>query len=275
MRQVEAFFDFINERHRVYLRKQSGKNWPWSKNAILQKYKFTNVFRELDRMTIWLRENWRHPYADHPELWFAIAVTRTINWPDTLEEIGFPDPWDPDRVAKVIAARKARGGKVFSGAYQGAVSRKKGQPRGYYVVERLDKLFHSQPPLHKAKALRQAWNMLRHPGMGGFMAYEVVTDLRWTRYLRDAPDVMTWAHAGPGAKMNSTKSGVAQSSWTNAASGTRTCLMTGRWKRCGTCWRNHRNTWRTRSQPWRCETSRPAAAKWTNTCVLGRATLRA
>jgi alpha-glutamyl/putrescinyl thymine pyrophosphorylase clade 1 len=197
---MESFFRFINERHRIYLRKQASKDWPWSKNPILQTFKFTNVFRELDMTTTWLRVRWRDPYADHPDLWFAMAVARTINWPDTLEEIGFPDPWNPDRVAKVIADRMARGEKVFSDAYQGAVSRKKGQPRGDYVVERLDKLFQSKPPLHNAKTLQQAWNMLQGlPGMGGFIAYEVVTDLRWTRYLRDAPDIMTSgkdAHAG-------------------------------------------------------------------------------
>jgi hypothetical protein len=31
------------------------------------------------------------------------------------------------------------------------------------------------------------------------MAYEVVTDLRHTRYLRAAPDIYDWANAGPGA----------------------------------------------------------------------------
>jgi hypothetical protein len=31
------------------------------------------------------------------------------------------------------------------------------------------------------------------------MAYEVVTDLRHTRYLNEAPDIYSWANAGPGA----------------------------------------------------------------------------
>jgi len=39
----------------------------------------------------------------------------------------------------------------------------------------------------------------RYIGWGPFMAYEVVTDLRHTRYLRNAPDIYTWANAGPGA----------------------------------------------------------------------------
>ena len=32
------------------------------------------------------------------------------------------------------------------------------------------------------------------------MAYEVVTDLRHTKWLNNAPDIMTWANPGPGAK---------------------------------------------------------------------------
>jgi hypothetical protein len=36
--------------------------------------------------------------------------------------------------------------------------------------------------------------------VGGFMAYEMVTDMRWVRsLLYDAGDVMTWANPGPGA----------------------------------------------------------------------------
>ena len=32
------------------------------------------------------------------------------------------------------------------------------------------------------------------------MAYEVVTDLRHTKWLRNARDIMTWANPGPGAQ---------------------------------------------------------------------------
>lgn len=50
--------------------------------------------------------------------------------------------------------------------------------------------------------LRDIWfkfQQQRYIGWGPFMAYEVVTDLRHTRYLRNAADIMTWANAGPGA----------------------------------------------------------------------------
>ncbi len=52
------------------------------------------------------------------------------------------------------------------------------------------------------QTLEGAWSLFQDPryvGWGPFMAYEVVTDLRHTRYLRNAPDIWTWANAGPGA----------------------------------------------------------------------------
>jgi hypothetical protein len=35
--------------------------------------------------------------------------------------------------------------------------------------------------------------------VGGFMAYEMVTDMRHTLLLSDAIDILTWANPGPGA----------------------------------------------------------------------------
>lgn len=49
-------------------------------------------------------------------------------------------------------------------------------------------------------SLEGAWMDLKSLHyMGGFMAYEVVTDLRWTPVLEKAPDIMTWGNLGPGA----------------------------------------------------------------------------
>lgn len=39
----------------------------------------------------------------------------------------------------------------------------------------------------------------RIPHIGKFMAYELVCDLRFTHLLDEAPDTLSWGHAGPGA----------------------------------------------------------------------------
>jgi hypothetical protein len=48
--------------------------------------------------------------------------------------------------------------------------------------------------------LESAWWYLRQfDGLGDLTSYEIVSDLRWTALLDQAPDIMTWANAGPGA----------------------------------------------------------------------------
>lgn len=197
---VKAFFKFMKERHTIYLKRQANKPWPWTEDEILQTYKFCNIFRELDTVTRWINDNWRVPFKDHPNLWFAMAVARQINWPETLAEIGFPTKWDPRRVKKIMYARQKRKQKVYTGAYMLT-----GTLGGNKVSQTVDKIL---TPLYKNKnvvpqkgdTLQEAWKrFLPCPGFSGFMSFEVITDIRHTKILRDATDILTWANAGPGA----------------------------------------------------------------------------
>jgi hypothetical protein len=198
---VRRSFAYINERHAIHLRRQQGQPRPWTEDPILQRYKFCEVLRELDRTTAWIREHWREPYADHPSLWFAMCLARQINWIDSLDEIGFPATWDPERVAAMLQRRVERGLKAYTSAYRVATPRRGGSKAHYTAFEVLDPLHRDPPPLEHARTLEQAWQMLLpYPGFGGggFLAYEVVSDLRHTRYLSGAPDIMTW-NSGPGS----------------------------------------------------------------------------
>jgi cation transport regulator ChaC len=204
------FWAWITERHRIYLKKQAGDPPPWTEDKIMQSFRFCNVFRELDTVTIWLRENWRDPYADSEQLWIAMCLARQINWPETLAEVGFPrDGYDAKSIQRALEARKKRGEKVYTGAYM--ISAPSGDYRGMakpeYTAEIVvgalwraragfDALFAGgrQPTMQEVHSWLRGFR-----GWGDFMAYEVVTDLRHTRYLRNAPDINTWAVAGPGA----------------------------------------------------------------------------
>ena len=214
--QLRQYFRTAEERYKIYLRRASvdrltGKDKPppWTKDPIFKKYKFCNLFRENDKVTVWLRENWREPYADHPNLPFAMALARLINWPPTLEEIGFPKRWSPDKALGVLHRRKDEGKKVYTGAYL-LGSCPKGQERAIYLVHSvLTPLYHELRSVVKdhwhlreldSPKLKGAWLWFRSQrGIGDFLAYEIVSDLRHTKYLHDAPDIMTWANAGPGA----------------------------------------------------------------------------
>ena len=199
MDNIERFFDYINERHSIYLKRQKRDPFPWTEDEILQTFSFCNVFRELDTVTIWIRQNWRELYADHPNLPFAMSMARQINLPDTLEELGFPEHWNPERIKAIMQGRMNRGEKVYTGAYMLT-----GTLGGTKVEQTIDKiltpLYENPPPIHH-NSLQNTWaEYLPYAGFSGFMAYEVVTDLRHTKHLENAEDIMTWANAGPGAK---------------------------------------------------------------------------
>lgn len=207
---VQEFYNWVNERHAIYLRRSRGDPWPWTDDPILQTYKFTNVFRELDRGTVWLREHFIQPYWEHQELFANIAMYRRYNWIGTAEELGFMVDYDPEWIVAQMEARKARGEQIFTGAHMlcGGIR----YPDGTLPFSKVEQIFgiafkilwdnrEELEPM-PGEGLEDAYNRLlsKVPGFGPFITYEIVTDLRHTRYLCDAHDIMTWANPGPGAK---------------------------------------------------------------------------
>lgn len=221
---TERFFNFMNERHAIYIDRKAGVPWPWTDDPILTEYKFTNVFRELDTGTVWLRENWREPYADHPDLFFNICLYRQFNWIPTAEFIGYQvddsrsrlinDPiryggkvrvWNPTVLEKDLRAWrdsvKPRR-KIYTGAH--LLTGTNGGPDKIWqtVWPVLNNVFVNLPKFHPqpGDTLESAFKRIRlATGFGPFIAYEVITDTRHTPLLRNAKDIMTWANPGPGA----------------------------------------------------------------------------
>lgn len=203
---VKRYFRFIKERHAIYIRRQRGDEWPWTEDSILQTYKFTNIFRELDVGTVHCREAIREPYANHPELFFNIATYRLYNYTETQKEIGYIVRYNPDDAMALMYARRKRGGRIFTSAHMIT-----GNVGGGTGVDKIQQVFglcftqlwnnRQQLEPQPGDTLEIAFNRLygHNLGYGAFIAYEAITDLRHTRYLENATDIMTWANAGPGA----------------------------------------------------------------------------
>jgi hypothetical protein len=213
---IERFISFMLERHNIYLRRADGALPPFTDDPVLQKYRFCNVYRELDAVTVWIRKNIREPFSEHPNLWYMLCMARQINYPETLAEL-MADPvawprhtnlgsWCPERARKIMNARKSLGKQVYTGAYMLNTVAKKGScpPDKPWVtmhlvmgsllrlvVEIENSLCHSMRQTHEALSKGRGW--------GGFMAYEAVCDIRHTRYGKNWRDVNKFAHAGPGA----------------------------------------------------------------------------
>lgn len=209
MKQTKEFFAFIKERHAIYERRQAGKPKPWTKDPILQQYRFCNMYRELDTVTIWIRENWRESWADDPNVWFAMVVARVVNWPDSLYELaaamskGGAITWQPKTFVREMDARKTRGEKVWTGAYMIHADAAPGLSKAAYYAERvLTPLWDARKEGSKvfSSSLSEAhqW-LMQFRDMGSFMAAQVVADVKYTPMLADAKDWWTWAAPGPGS----------------------------------------------------------------------------
>lgn len=199
------FWYWVNERHRIYVRRAAGEPKPWTDDPILQRYKFTNVFRQLDRGTVWLTEHFIDPHRDDDPalLLFNIGWYRLFNWTGTGELLGYRRAWQPKRIIAKLKAAQTAGDQVFTGAhivYGGG----KGESKIDAVVASATQLWTDRRVICRTarfwRALMPVFGTLRElPGIGGFIAYEIVSDLRWTPILQDAWDINTWANVGPGA----------------------------------------------------------------------------
>lgn len=201
-------WNWIKEREQIRIRKDSGAPQPWTDDPILAIYRFCNVRREDDRVTVWIKDNIRDRpiFAVSPFLWLMLCIARQINWPDTLTELidhcAWPDATRFDfceKMTAVLNARKERGEKVYTGAYMISAPAQKGADKQKYIAEIVIGDLWKRRGGFKASTLRgtHAW-IMRSNGWGPFMAYQAVVDMRFTDLLRDAPDVTLWAAAGPG-----------------------------------------------------------------------------
>lgn len=200
---------WVRERERIRLRKERGERPPWTDDPILSAYRFCNVRREDDRVTIWVRQNIREPFADHPYLWLMLCIARQINWPGTLAHLIATGAWPrTDNVDFLSAmvhelnAWQARGEKVYTGAYMIPAPAEKGADKQAYIARKvIGALWERRDSFSDWKnlTLRRTHELImRSDGWGPFLAYQAVVDMRFTALLRNAQDVRTWAAAGPG-----------------------------------------------------------------------------
>ena len=209
---------WIKERESIRLKREAGLPPPWTKDPILSTYRFCCVRREDDRVTRWIRKNIREQFADNHNLWLMLCISRQINWPPTLDELitagkkTWPsdnESFEPQRMAELLDRRQKRGDKIFTSAYLISGSGIKDHPtwsKGKWVAmgvirplwqtrTEFQRVIRFEPSLQRVHAM-----LKEHPGWGDFLSYQAVVDMRFTPLLEKAPDVFTWACAGPGTR---------------------------------------------------------------------------
>lgn len=200
--RVHELVAFAKERHNIWLARDAGKPKPWTKDDILRKYRFCNVYRELDTVTIWIRENWRDPNTRDPNLFFNMTIARLINWPDTLAELGYTKQFDSKRFAAIVNGRE---GKAYSGAYIVSTNGNRMNKAEYLAMRVLAPLWLNRGEMAPMKGeTLQSYHkrLMKYDGLGSFIAAQVVCDVKYATGspLYKALDWHTWAASGPGSR---------------------------------------------------------------------------
>jgi len=201
---IAQFFYWINERHRIYLNRQKGQPKPWTADPILQQYKFTNAFRQLDTGTVWLTEYFIKPYWHGADLLlFNIAWYRLFNWIGTGSVVGYIGHWNRPSFVEVLKKHRAAGNQVFTNAHM--THGEKGRDKIETMADAMNVLWDQRQAFYllarESKSLEKVFKeIIQIRSIGKFIGYEIITDLRHTPILNDATDIMTWANPGPGAK---------------------------------------------------------------------------
>ena len=174
---------WVTERERVRKLEELSAPRPWSDDPIFQRASFCNVERERDAVTVWIRENWREPNRDNPDVWFLMLVARLINAPEVLSAITLPLPWDRDRFVAEMAARKAQGLPLERAAYVIHAS-PDGRPKYLFLADDI------LSPLWAARAAVRPRpsdtcksffdRLMMFNGIGSFYAGQIIADTKFT-----------------------------------------------------------------------------------------------
>lgn len=232
---LDAFFAYARARHECYIMKNADPSWKID-DPILSHFSFCNVFRNLDKTTVWLATNVRDPMNKRrdPHLMLAVVLFRLFNRIETGEAMFRDDNLLGDHSAfdefvrtgkttplrQAILRRLGKKGPFVTGSYiiagPGGMSKLDGMLKVFKAFYDGEALFTLD---RNGTTLQMDWKQAAHymtthkvplesthewfrqfNYFGTFHSYEIVTDLRWTHLLGRAPDIYSWANPGPGCR---------------------------------------------------------------------------
>lgn len=209
---IENFFWFVNERHSIYIKKSNGFSRPWTKDNILATKKFCNIYRELDKGTVWYIDNIVKPILEekannwHLELLFQTIQYRFINTVKIMDELGGPvKMWDFDKISFENKIRNINSVIPFNTAYAICLTFSQ-YPNASDMHNGLALILNDikndickiTADLLSANNLESACNALSsRRGIGKFLAYEIACDLMYSGFLPFTEN--DYVNPGPGS----------------------------------------------------------------------------
>lgn len=235
---LELFFQTMYERQMIWKRRFLDKRpRPWTTDPILDQYKFTNVYRELDRSSQWQIKNILLDHdLDITNLVWKLMVYRIFNSPETFSfdsekyfhlfsedqapalsanrwRNGIPDydKYDEEEFADFIAGVRRAGLNPYTNAYLINSMATPGHGRDYCYTHVVLPTLHGLIPqlidkVHNAENPKEIIAFLKTiPEVSDFIAHEFYQDFTYIPRYTDKTfmkfDQNDFTNVGPGASV--------------------------------------------------------------------------
>jgi len=208
--RTHAFYTYMKKREQIRLNRLAGKPYPWTKDPVLQEFKFTNVKRLHDRTTQRYKEWYEDHWDSDPEvILLNCAIARYFGRAEfVIDAVGWQHEFRPDYIKNVAKLWLRSGQQVFTGAYL-VTNRGIKAPKEVLIVdESIAGIWEQGEDICDVAWSSKSWQAMIEvirpiPGFGGmgFMAKEVVLDTLLTSIWKEPPtDLNSWCPCGPGAR---------------------------------------------------------------------------
>lgn len=202
MTNKQLFYNWIVEREKVRLNKETGMQPPYTDDIVLQTVRFTNINRENDKVTKYIRSR----VKSDKYLYVNLTVCRLINYIPYLDNIEFMNDSNAGnffvQLEAAILTNKARYGKYLGNAYLVTNGRNYTHPV-YYSILRAVRLVHSNSELLlAAKTCKEVFDIITDIHMiGSFIGNQIVQDAKNTvgSNIYNAADKFTFTSHGQGS----------------------------------------------------------------------------
>ncbi len=207
MDKEKDFFDFIKNRQLIwYKRFVLKESPPWTNDKILQKYKLINVYRELDKGTIYIINKLKN-IKDREIIFLNTIFYRFFNRYNLYENLSIEPLKEIGEETKQLLIQrfndlKEKGKPVFNDAYliAGGKNREK---KHVYIINILNKLNSKEliKEIDKSETPEASFKVLQKiENVGPFLAYEIWTDLTYFKFFKKGWTDNDFVNIGPGAE---------------------------------------------------------------------------
>lgn len=210
--ELDTFWRFVHERHTIYHRRHVLKEpTPWTKDPVLQKNKFTNIYRELDPGTVYCREHILEADESREDIVFNVMLYRLMCNIPTYAGLGFQrlSEFTERKLDDYLCDLYNTGQPVFGNAYLISPYSSMGSKFKFRNVARLFGIIHRNyeiffHDLDTAPTFKRAFEAINDMyGFGPFLAFQVMVDLTYPLSRKKSAIIPfsqdDWAKLGPGA----------------------------------------------------------------------------